>query len=51
MENLRCEKAVEKKRDLPILLCKNDINDEKFETRLSTSHIVQQEVLFGGSFL
>lgn len=36
----------EKKRDLPILLCKNDINDEKFETRLSTNHIVQQEVLF-----
>lgn len=36
----------EKKRNLPILLCKNDINDEKFETRLSTSHIVQQEVLF-----
>jgi hypothetical protein len=36
----------EKKRDLPILLCKNDINNEKFETRLSTSHIVQQEVLF-----
>lgn len=36
----------EKKRDLPILLCKNDINDEKFETRLSISHIVQQEVLF-----
>lgn len=36
----------EKKRDLPILLCKNDINDEKFETRLSTSHIFQQEVLF-----
>ena len=36
----------ENKRDLPILLCKNDINDEKFETRLSTSHIVQQEVLF-----
>lgn len=36
----------EKKRDLPILLCKNDINDEKFETRLSTSHIVQQKVLF-----
>ena len=35
-----------KKRDLPILLCKNDINNEKFETRLSTSHIVQQEVLF-----
>lgn len=36
----------EKKRDLPILLCKNDINNEKFETRLSTSHIVQQKVLF-----
>lgn len=36
----------EKKRDLPILLCKNDINNEKFETRLSNSHIVQQEVLF-----
>lgn len=36
----------EKKRDLPIILCKNDINNEKFETRLSTSHIVQQEVLF-----
>jgi hypothetical protein len=36
----------EKKRDLPILLCKNDINNEKFETRLSVSHIIQQEVLF-----
>lgn len=36
----------EKKRDLPILLCKNDINDEKFETRLSNTHSVQQEVLF-----
>lgn len=36
----------EKKRDLPILLCKNDINNEKFETRLSVSHIVQQEILF-----
>lgn len=36
----------EKKRDLPILLCKNDINNEKFETRLSAGHIVQQEVLF-----
>ena len=35
----------EKKRDLPILLCKNDINDEKFETRLSVSHIVQRIVL------
>lgn len=36
----------EKKRDLPILLCKNDINNEKFETRLSVSHMLQQEVLF-----
>lgn len=36
----------EKKRDLPILLCKNDINNEKFETRLSVSHMVQREVLF-----
>lgn len=36
----------EKKRDLPILFCKNDINDEKFETRLSNTHAVQQEVLF-----
>ena len=36
----------EKKRDLPILLCKNDINDEQFETRLRVSHIVQREVLF-----
>lgn len=35
----------EKKRNLPILLCKNDINDEKFETRLSVSHIVQRIVL------
>lgn len=37
----------EKKRDLPILLCKNDINNEKFETRLSVSHIVQRIVLSG----
>lgn len=36
----------EQKRNLPILLCKNDINDEKFETRLSNTHAVQQEVLF-----
>ena len=36
----------EKKRDLPILLCKNDINNEKFETRVCTSHIVQREVFF-----
>lgn len=36
----------EKKRDLPILLCKNDINDEKFETRLSAPHSMQEYVLF-----
>lgn len=36
----------EEKRDLPILLCRNDINNETFETRLSISHIVQQEILF-----
>lgn len=36
----------EKKRDLPILLCKNDINDEKFETRLSSPHSVQRDVLY-----
>lgn len=41
----------EKKRDLPILLCKNDINNEKFETRLSTNVMIcQQEVLFDSQF-
>lgn len=35
----------EPKRDLPILLCENDINDETFETRLSSSHEHQQSVL------
>lgn len=36
----------ENKRNLPILLCKNDINDEKFETRLSAPHSMQEYVLF-----
>lgn len=35
----------EEKRNLPILLCRNDINDEVFETRLSTTHSNQQYVL------
>ena len=35
----------EKTRNLPILLCQNDINDECFETRLSTSHSEQELVL------
>lgn len=35
----------EQKRNLPIILCKNDINDEKFETRLSTTHNIQEYVL------
>ena len=28
------------------ILCKNDINDEKFETRLSVPHSMQEYVLF-----
>lgn len=36
----------EQKRNLPIILCKNDINDEKFETRLSVPHSMQEYVLF-----
>lgn len=36
----------EEKRDLPILLCRNDINNETFETRLSSPHSSQQYVLF-----
>ena len=36
----------EQKRNLPIILCKNDINDEKFETRLSAPHSMQEYVLF-----
>lgn len=35
----------EKTRNLPILFCQNDINDECFETRLSTSHSEQELVL------
>lgn len=35
----------EEKRDLPILLCKNDINDNTFETRLSVPHEAQRNVL------
>jgi len=35
----------EEKRDLPILLCRNDINDNTFETRLSDTHESQQLVL------
>lgn len=36
----------EEKRNLPILLCRNDINNETFETRLSSPHSSQQYVLF-----
>lgn len=39
----------EKKRNLPILLCKNDINDEKFETRLSYTHTTQENILFNSA--
>lgn len=35
----------EKTRNLPIILCQNDINTEWFETRLSTSHSEQELVL------
>lgn len=35
----------EPKRDLPILLCQNDVNDAKFETRLSATHEYQQMIL------
>ena len=35
----------ENKRNLPILLCQNDVNDAKFETRLSTTFDVQEFVL------
>lgn len=35
----------EQKRNLPILVCQNDINEATFETRLSASHSVQEEVL------
>lgn len=40
----------EKKRNLPILLCKNDINDEKFETRLSYAHATQENILFNSAY-
>ena len=36
----------EPKRDVPILLCRNDINDETFETRLSDNHDNQRKVLY-----
>lgn len=32
----------EPKRDLPIILCQNDVNHAKFETRLSATHEYQQ---------
>ena len=35
----------EEKRNLPILLCQNDINDATFETRLSASFEAQETVL------
>ena len=35
----------EDKRNLPILLCQNDVNDAKFETRLSEPFDVQEAVL------
>lgn len=35
----------EPKRDLPIIICQNDINDAKFETRFSYPHDVQKEIL------
>lgn len=35
----------EEKRNLPILLCQNDVNDAKFETRLSEDFAYQEAVL------
>lgn len=35
----------EPKRDLPIILCQNDVNHAKFETRLSATHEYQQMIL------
>lgn len=35
----------EEKRNLPILLCQNDVNDATFETRLSASFEAQETVL------
>ena len=35
----------EQKRNLPIITCRNDINDETFETRFSYPHAKQEEIL------
>lgn len=35
----------EPKRELPIILCQNDVNTAKFETRLSATHEYQQMIL------
>lgn len=35
----------ELKRELPIILCQNDVNTAKFETRLSATHEYQQMIL------
>lgn len=35
----------EPKRELPIILCQNDVNTAKFETRLSATHEYQQIIL------
>ena len=35
----------EPKRELPIILCQNDVNTAKFETRLSAAHEYQQMIL------
>lgn len=35
----------EPKRDLPIIVCQNDINDAKFETRFSYNHEYQKAIL------
>lgn len=35
----------EQKRNLPIITCRNDINDETFETGFSYPHVKQEEIL------
>lgn len=35
----------EQKRNLPIITCRNDINEETFETRFSYPHVKQEEIL------
>lgn len=35
----------EQKRDLPIIVCQNDVNSARFETRLSATHEYQQMIL------